>query len=70
VEADAATVQCLGILKDALGQADLCGRCARALLDWIRRGQAPEPEPITVPGPSHSIGAGSAPAKDPAGDDA
>jgi hypothetical protein len=31
-----ATIAGQGILKDALGQADLCGPCARELLDWLR----------------------------------
>ena len=36
IQADLATIQCLGILKDTPGQADLCGFCARELLDWLR----------------------------------
>jgi hypothetical protein len=37
-----ATIAGQGILKDALGQADLCGPCARELLDWLRRSPATE----------------------------
>jgi hypothetical protein len=32
IEADMATVQCLGILKDTVGQADPCGPCAAGML--------------------------------------
>jgi hypothetical protein len=36
IRADPATIRCLGILKDTLGQADRCGPCAGELLDWLR----------------------------------
>jgi hypothetical protein len=40
--AEMAVIVGLGALKDALGQADLCDGCAKALLDWLRRGPAPD----------------------------
>ena len=49
IEADMATIQCLGILKDALGQPDLCPRCASELVEWLRRGPAPEATPHVEP---------------------
>jgi hypothetical protein len=36
IQADRATIQWLGILKDTPGQADLCGASARAPLGWLR----------------------------------
>jgi hypothetical protein len=45
IEADMATVQCLGILKDTVGQADSCGPCAADSLEWLGRGTAPEEMP-------------------------
>ena len=49
IPADLATIQCLGVLKDTPDQADLCGPCARELLDWLRRGPAPESTPHCEP---------------------
>jgi hypothetical protein len=36
IEADMAVIQGQGTLKDVLGSADLCGPCARELLEWLR----------------------------------
>ena len=49
IQDDLATLQCLGVLKDTPGQADLCGPCARELLDWLRRGPAPGATPHIKP---------------------
>lgn len=45
VEADLTVIECLGALKVAVGQADLCGPFARASLDWLRCGPAPAATP-------------------------
>jgi hypothetical protein len=37
IQADLATIRCPGVLKDTLGQADLCGPCARELPDAADR---------------------------------
>jgi hypothetical protein len=44
-----AVIACQGVLKDPLGQADLCGPCARELLNWLRRGPAPGATPRIKP---------------------
>jgi hypothetical protein len=48
IEADAGMIVGLGVLKLALGEADLCRLCSQKLVEWVR-GPAPEAAPGIEP---------------------
>jgi hypothetical protein len=45
IQANLTTVQFLGVFKNTMDQIDLCGPCARELLDWLRSGPVPGATP-------------------------